>query len=241
MRRWARVAARRRYTTAAGAYETDLQHKPWTFENSPSASLGSAVEAQNKLIRNALNGADYAGAVLCAVRMKQANIAPNDETYILLLQACAHHPEAAEAILEEVLLQNKPSVQMFDAILSTQATFRPSILLMMDRLGILPSPTTYSIAITKALDGGDYPLALALYGRSVTEHGTPDVLDSENLFRALADQSLPRLALDLLTAFEARSPRRVSTQTWIHLLESASNMLWVSYLLASHSTSFRAS
>ena len=97
----------------------------------------------------------------------------------------------------------------------------------MKKRGLI-NAATYDDAIGFYVEGENVDMALQKLAEMNDLGMNPSLTTAQNLVLSVAEQGLPRLAMDLAIAFEGSSLRRIDTETWVKLLVEFSDNLYVS-------------
>ena len=97
----------------------------------------------------------------------------------------------------------------------------------MKKRGLI-NAATYDAAIGFYVEGENVDMALQKLAEMNDLGMNPSLTTAQNLVLSVAEQGLPRLAMDLAIAFEGSSLRRIDTETWVKLLVEFSDNLYVS-------------
>ena len=95
---------------------------------------------------------------------------------------------------------------------------------------IIPDATSYEILITHLTKEENIEMALTILTEMEKRDLSPSTGTAENIVALATKQGNPRLALDLATTYEAVSVRPLSTVTWVNVLASCAEYLFVSQL-----------
>lgn len=93
---------------------------------------------------------------------------------------------------------------------------------------ISPDVTSYEILIVHLAKEGNLEMALKILTEMEKRDLSPSTETAENVVLLAAKQGNPRLALDLATTYETVSVRPMSTATWVNVLASCAEYLFVS-------------
>ena len=93
---------------------------------------------------------------------------------------------------------------------------------------IAPNAKSYEIIIANLSTEGNLEMALKILTEMEKRDLSPSTETAEAIVLLAAKQGNPRLALDLATAYEAVSVRPLSTATWVNVLASCAECLFVS-------------
>lgn len=95
---------------------------------------------------------------------------------------------------------------------------------------IIPNATSYEILIEHLAKEENLEMALMILTEMEKRDLSPSTETAESIVLLAAKQGNPRLALDLVTTYEAVSVRPLSTATWVHVLASCAEYLFVSQI-----------
>ena len=93
---------------------------------------------------------------------------------------------------------------------------------------IIPDATSYEILIAHLTREENLEMALTALTEMEKRDLSPSAETAERIAFLAAKQGNPRLALDLVTTYEAVSVRPLSTAIWVHVLGSCAEYLFVS-------------
>jgi pentatricopeptide repeat protein len=93
---------------------------------------------------------------------------------------------------------------------------------------IVPNATSYEILIGHLTREENLEMALTILTEMEKRDLSPSTETAENIVLLAAKKGNPRLALDLATTYEAVSVRPLSTATWVNVLASCAEYLFVS-------------
>lgn len=105
----------------------------------------------------------------------------------------------------------------------------------MEEFNLTPNAAIYNYIINLFASSGNTEPALRYLQVMKDKNLAIDLHAFSVLVEAVARQGLPRLALDLIEAFEKETVRKVEPSVWMTVLASASNALWVSSCITSTS------
>lgn len=94
--------------------------------------------------------------------------------------------------------------------------------------GVTPDATSYEILITHLTKEGNLEMALKILTEMEKRDLSPSTETTENIVLLAAKQGNARLALDFATTYEAVSVRPLSTATWVNVLASCAEYMFVS-------------
>jgi hypothetical protein len=124
-----------------------------------------------------------------------------------------------------------PDQVMQDALLSNPHLTPRDTRIIAERLGKWASNAgAVQLAVqVKHLLGAErnVPLTVAAFWKLVQLRGLPPLQVVEDMVYVLCSFSYPRLASDIVDWYEKESPRKLNTQSWLHILNSASELHWV--------------
>lgn len=93
---------------------------------------------------------------------------------------------------------------------------------------ITPNAMSYEILIAHLTREENLEMTLTILTEMEKRDLSPSTQTAENIALLAAKQGNPRLALDLATTYETVSVRPLSTATWVNVLASCAEYLFVS-------------
>ena len=104
------------------------------------------------------------------------------------------------------------------------------VLKEMEGRQIEPNATTYNLVISYFLEGENLPIALRKLAEMSDGGHLPSMQVAQRLAETAAERGYARLAIDLADAYEESAVRRLDNQTWVKLLVSSAESLYVRLL-----------
>ncbi|KLO12254.1 hypothetical protein SCHPADRAFT_854109 [Schizopora paradoxa] len=165
---------------------------------------------------------------VCA-EMKAKGVRPNQTTYTWLISALASnaalYQECWAAFLDMKAMGFTPDILIFNQLLRSVRTLTSGeslkVIQEMQRHGVQPDSRTHDLLIQRYAEGENIEVALRRLTEMEDAGFSPSLKTAEVLVSKIAETGFPRLALDLATAFEHESVRRLSSETWVALLASS--------------------
>ncbi|KAG6812595.1 hypothetical protein H0H92_001946 [Tricholoma furcatifolium] len=138
----------------------------------------------------------------------------------------------AWAILDDMIAVGiQPDAALFNSLIVAQSActseFIWKTLEKMDELGVQPNAQTYLLVIRRLISSDNTEQAIQIYQTMRTQHIVPDVSAAASLIAHVASVGYPRLALDLVTDFEAISDRRLDHSVYLRCLSASVDALYL--------------
>ncbi|EGO00063.1 hypothetical protein SERLA73DRAFT_88892 [Serpula lacrymans var. lacrymans S7.3] len=180
----------------------------------------------------------FADCLRLCKSMKNQNIQPTLLIYNSMLAAGSRDGFITEAwgIFEDMISMGiQPDRQSFHHLIHA-SRHQPSqymwdVLHKMEGMDISPNEHTYGLIIERFTAASQLELALQFMNEMGNRGFPPELPTAQSMIKLAAQQSFPRLALDLAENFEATSVRRLDTETWMTCLHSSSEVLYAEGVL----------
>lgn len=233
----------------------ELKSQPWSFQTDSAPSTPTRVRSPLSISNDGMVSALRSGfpnaCFEIALRMKTRNIQPDITTYTQLISAAAKESRTEEAwsIFEDLIVSGiPPTVKVFNQLLKVLTLFKNHSCILisplqahllhppdhiwevidrMHSLKVEPDSETYNMIIHFFAAAGNLELCLKYYQVMKTSSLKISLPAISNIISLAAGQGYPRLALDLLQAYEEGSVRQVEPEVWMKCLAASAEMLWV--------------
>ncbi|KAG8863285.1 hypothetical protein FRB96_008776 [Tulasnella sp. 330] len=159
--------------------------------------------------------------------IRRRGMSPTLETYHSLLFVLAQNELAEEALailadMEGVGL--RPDIHAFNLVLQAaiphpQAHAHARTL--MKTALVLPNEETYELILGQWVEQSNLEMCLQDLQNMFDTGVAPTMASMTKVINLAADMGRPRLALDLISAYEAGEVERLPTSVWLHLLTSS--------------------
>jgi hypothetical protein len=113
-----------------------------------------------------------------------------------------------------------------------------SIVERMQELRMPPNAQTFSLILERPLMGGNLEIAVQYLGEMKARGIVPELQTAQNIIILAANLGHSRLALDIASAFEDESVRRLDNEVWLNCLISSAENLFVRLSNNSHTCQF---
>ncbi|KAJ7725878.1 hypothetical protein DFH07DRAFT_758394 [Mycena maculata] len=206
----------------------------------PKTQLRTTTARFNLDIAAKADSSQFPACFDLAADMKKNGVSPNLSTYNTLLRALAHggYAVATLAVLEDMLSVGvSPDATSFNHIIHAHRTeptsLLPFVLRKMEEVGVAPNATTFTHLITRFASDENLEVALQHLHAMKAHNLLPEIAAAQAVIILAAKQGYPRLALDLVIAFEAESIRKVEDFVWLACLHSSATNLYADGVLKS--------
>ncbi|KAG6862243.1 hypothetical protein C0995_002174 [Termitomyces sp. Mi166 len=180
------------------------------------ASTRTTIARFNTWLTEAAENGQYPKALDLAAQMKARKIQPDVTTYVALINAAAYHRMwlDAWAIFDDMMAAGlQPNTAVFNGLIKAQnactSDYIWEVLRKMDELDVKPDATTFQLIIVRLTSNDNMELAIQFYQTMKTYKIVPNMLTALALIHCVAQAGYPKLAIDLITDFEAYTLRQL--------------------------------
>ncbi|KAG8905521.1 hypothetical protein FRB99_008780 [Tulasnella sp. 403] len=187
----------------------------------------STIEDFNAILSQASYKQDIVAGFSAAARMKELGIEPDSRTYSRLLNLLAQNDlgEEAFALLADMKASGiQPDVRCYNVVLMATAkdlSLQARVLEEMRQAGVKFNARTHEIRIRRYIAEQNAEMCLQELQTMYDNGMVPAPALMERIFVIVARRGLPRLALDLVHAFEHGTDNQAQAQVWVHILISS--------------------
>lgn len=232
----------------------DRQRRPLPIgvTRTVNISPGTMTSRYNGRIQTCIERNHSLGGIKVASEMKKKGIAPDVFTYNMLIRCFGHlawHQEAWSVYFDMEAVGIAPSLETFNILISVSDNYRhctciksrlcqamqwaPSenihnVLEEMKRHELEPDSRTYDLIINYYIQGGNLEMALSRLVEMNDHSFIPSLKTVQAFIELAVNLGHLRLAIDIASAYESESVRRLESETWVKLLIGSANILYVS-------------